>query len=294
MTETTMAYRPALVAPGHENMLRQAIVLAQAVGRGAAQGVIGAPKGAMALTAAARDGKRLYPIHQGIAVIGVSGMLVDKFPYIGWGFVTGYDALRCQFEQAFADPEVRAIALDIDSGGGMVAGCFDLVDWIAATKRPAGKPVAAILTESAYSAAYAIASAADRIAVPRTGGVGSIGVVMMHVDMSGLLEQWGVDVTLIQSGKHKTDGHPFAPLPADVQATFQAECDELRDLFAATVARNRADAGLTAKAAMKTEARIFTGPGQLAEAVRIGLADEVMPARQAFARLVREINAQAT
>jgi ClpP class serine protease len=46
---------------------------------------------------------------------------------------------------------------------------------------PGEKPIHAILTENAYSAAYAIASAADRISVPRTGGVGSVGVITMHL-----------------------------------------------------------------------------------------------------------------
>ncbi|NIH11594.1 MAG: hypothetical protein G5702_04515 [Serratia symbiotica] len=60
----------------------------------------------------------------------------------------------------------------MDSPGGEVAGCFDLVDEIYHTR--GSKPIHSILTKNAYSAAYAIASAADRIHVPRTGGVGSL------------------------------------------------------------------------------------------------------------------------
>jgi hypothetical protein len=75
-------------------------------------------------------------------------------PYSG---MTGYDGIRQNFLTALEDPAVRAIVLDIDSPGGEVAGCFDLVDTIYAARGE--KPIWAILDESAYSAAYAIASA---------------------------------------------------------------------------------------------------------------------------------------
>ncbi|WP_196302053.1 S49 family peptidase, partial [Ralstonia solanacearum] len=44
------------------------------------------------------------------------------------------------------------------------------------------KPVWAVANDMAFSAAYALASAASRLFVSRTGGVGSIGVIAMHVD----------------------------------------------------------------------------------------------------------------
>jgi capsid assembly protease len=45
--------------------------------------------------------------------------------------------------------------------------------------------------EAVLSAAYAIASAADRLTVTQTAEVGSIGVVAMRVDESGADEQAG-------------------------------------------------------------------------------------------------------
>nr|EIW5042828.1 S49 family peptidase [Klebsiella pneumoniae] len=103
----------------------------------------------------------------GIAVIPISGTLVQKLgslrPYSG---MTGYDGIRQAFLTAMEDQDVSGICLDIDSPGGEVAGCFDLVDIIYSSRGK--KPIHAILTESAYSAAYAIASAADHISVPRT------------------------------------------------------------------------------------------------------------------------------
>ena len=152
-----------------------------------------------------------YDLVGPVAVIQVEGTLVQKLgtlrPYSG---MTGYDGIRQNFLEALSDPAVEAIVLDIDSPGGEVAGCFDLVDTIYAARGE--KPIWSVLSESAYSAGYAIASAADRIVVPRTGGTGSIGVISMHVDWSQALTEAGVKVTFITYGERKADGHPEIPL----------------------------------------------------------------------------------
>lgn len=112
-----------------------------------------------AFTRQARDTG--YDVVEGVAVIPIQGTLVQKLgtlrPYSG---MTGYDGIRACFLQALNDSEVKAICLDIDSPGGEVAGCFDLVDVIYASR--GSKPIWAILSESAYSAAYALASAAEK------------------------------------------------------------------------------------------------------------------------------------
>ena len=150
-------------------------------------------------------------------MIQVEGTLVQKLgtlrPYSG---MTGYDGIRQNFLEALSDPAVEAIVLDIDSPGGEVAGCFDLVDTIYAARGE--KPIWSVLSESAYSAGYAIASAADRIVVPRTGGTGSIGVISMHVDWSQALTEAGVKVTFITYGERKADGHPEIPLSGSAYA----------------------------------------------------------------------------
>lgn len=147
-------------------------------------------------TKTGRDRDAGYDVLEGVAVIAVHGTLVQKLgslrPYSG---MTGYDGIRQTFLTAMCDPDVKAICLDIDSPGGEVAGCFDLVDLIYASRGK--KPIHAILTENAYSAAYAIASAADRILVPRTGGVGSVGVIVIHCDWSQRIKEEGLQVTII-------------------------------------------------------------------------------------------------
>jgi ClpP class serine protease len=90
----------------------------------------------------------------GVAVIQVHGTLVQRCgslrPYSG---MTGYDGLRQNFLTALVDPAAKAIVFDVDSPGGEVAGCFDLVDQIYQARGV--KPIGAILSEHAFSAAYA-------------------------------------------------------------------------------------------------------------------------------------------
>lgn len=223
-----------------------------------------------------------YDLVEGVAVIPVHGTLVQKLgtlrPYSG---MTGYDGIRQNFLSALVDPKADAILLDIDSPGGEVAGCFDLVDTIYRARGE--KPIWAVLNESAYSAAYAIASAADRITVPRTGGVGSIGVISMHVDWSAALTDAGIKVTFITYGERKADGHPEIPLSKEALARFQTDINTMGELFVNTVARNR---NIAAKKVRDTEAATYLG----ATGVEQGLADAVMAPDAAFMALLAALD----
>lgn len=224
---------------------------------------------------------RGYDLVSGVAVISVCGTMVQRTgtlrPYSG---MVGCDGVRLVFLAALADPAVDAIVLDIDSPGGEVAGAFDLADTIYAAR--GDKPIWAILNECAYSAAYAIASAADYITVPRTGGTGSVGVIMLHCDMSKALDKAGFAVTLITYGDRKADGADVAPLSKEAFARFQTDIDSVGEIFVNTVARNR---GMKAAAVRNTQAITFLG----ANGVEIGFADAVMAPDEAFRALLHKL-----
>ena len=221
-----------------------------------------------------------YTVVAGVAIIPVRGVLVQRLGFLGCSWITGYDGLRYAVMSALADTNVDALVLDIDSPGGEVAGCFDFVDTLYAARGI--KPIWAILNEAAYSAAYAIASACDRITVPRTGGVGSVGVICMHMDVSKALDKAGVQVTLITYGKHKADGSSYKPLEDGALSRFQADVDDMGELFVATVARNR---GLDAKTVRDGDAGVYLGM----KGVTAGLADEVLSPDAAFRKLLAEL-----
>ncbi|WP_392563211.1 S49 family peptidase (plasmid) [Orbus sturtevantii] len=229
-----------------------------------------------------RSSKKPYEVIKGVAIIPIYGTLVQKLgtlePYSG---MTGYDGIRINFLNAMHDSDVKAICLDIDSPGGEVAGCFDLVDCIYSYKGT--KPVWSILSENAFSAAYAIASAADKITVPRSGGVGSIGVITLHCDYSERINKDGLNVTIINFGDRKADGNPYEKLGEQAKKNIQSDIDELGQLFVGTVARNR---NLNCDVVISTQAGCYMGH----HGVSIGLADAVLSPNEAFQKLLQEIN----
>lgn len=225
--------------------------------------------------------ERAYEVVEGVAVIPIEGTLVQKLgtmrPYSG---MTGYDGIRANLSMALHDDAVRAVVLDIESPGGEVAGCFDLVDDIYGAR--GDKPMWSILTEHAYSAAYAIASATDRIIVPRTGGSGSVGVICAHVDFSRALDAAGITVELITYGDRKADGNEYSPLAKEARARFQADVDAMGNLFVETVARNR---NLSSAKVRSTQAGTFMG----ASGLEVGFADAVLSPHEAFRSLLAEL-----
>jgi signal peptide peptidase SppA len=208
----------------------------------------------------------LLPI-PGIAVIPVYGTLVKRS--LGLEVASGltsYQSIADQLDAALMDPAIAGILLDIDSAGGEASGAFDLADKIYAARQ--AKPICAIANDSAFSAAYALASAASKVVITRTGGIGSIGVIAMHIDQSAKDVKEGLTYTPVYSGEHKNDLSPHGPLTDAAKATLQTEVNRLYHLFVGTVARNRS---LSADAITTTEAGLFFGQ----DAVGIGLADAV-------------------
>jgi len=215
-----------------------------------------------------------YDLAQGgIAVIPIAGTLIANHSGMN-GWVTGYDAIEAQLALAVADPSVSGIALVVDSHGGQVSGCFECADAIAAAN--AIKPVWSLAKHNALSAGYALAASAGRLYGTATAQVGSVGVVLMHLDLSRALESFGLTVNLIYSGARKVDGNPFAPLPDDVRERLQAGVDTTRQEFAARMAQAR---GLGVDAVLATEAGIFG----MADAARLGLADGQRSVNEFFA-----------
>lgn len=203
----------------------------------------------------------------GIAVLPIYGTLVRRTVGLeAASGLTSYQDIAAQIDTAIADPAVAAIVLDIDSPGGESGGVFDLADRVRAAARI--KPVWALANDMAYSAAYAIGSAASRFFVTRTGGVGSIGVIAMHADQSVRDAQDGVRYTTVFAGARKNDLNPHEPISDEAHAFLKSEVDRIYGLFVDTVASHRS---LSSEAVRATEAGVFFGN----DAVAAGLADAV-------------------
>jgi signal peptide peptidase SppA len=205
----------------------------------------------------------------GIAVIPVVGTLVRRSMGIeAASGLMSYGEIEARLDAALADPQVAGILLDMDSPGGEASGVFELAERIRAASTI--KPIWAHANDAAYSAAYAIAAACQRLTLSQTAGVGSIGVIALHVDQSVKDAKDGLHYTAVFAGSHKNDFSPHEPLSPQATTALQAEVDRLYDIFVHQVAQMR---GLDPDAVRATEAGLFYGD----QAVAAGLADAVMP-----------------
>ncbi len=218
--------------------------------------------------------ERGYRVNEGVAVISAMGGLVHRTRLeADSSLLIGYNDLAADMEDALAQPEVHAIALVLDSPGGEVSGAFELADRIYAAR--GRKPIVAVADGMAASAAYLAASAADEVVLTTTSYVGSIGVVMRHVDYSRALANEGINVSHIFAGEHKVDGNPYQPLPASVREHLQADIEGLYQMFVQAVAKHR---GMEEQAVRDTRAAVYRGVAGVAArlADRIGTADTVI------------------
>ena len=221
------------------------------------------------------DGQQVgvIPVH---GVLATRGMALDE----ACNPILSYEVLRNQIQAALDDPEINTIVLDIYSGGGMAVGCYELAEFIYENRDT--KPIIAIVNYYAYSAAYFIAAACSEIYVPTTGGVGSIGVRLEHVEFSKMAENQGITFTTFVRGARKADLSDTAPLSQEAIQSVDRKMDANYELFVSSVAKYR---NLSVDAVKDTQADCFTGK----EALELGLADHLMNPQEAINKVASTI-----
>lgn len=181
------------------------------------------------------DRRKPYVVSDRVAIINISGYLCNEAM---WWDETEYGQIQKEVRMAVADADVDGILLRINSPGGETENAFET----AAVLAEAGKKkrIWSVADTIAYSGGYLMACNAARIYVPPiTGGVGSIGVYMMHVDYSQMLAKAGVKVTFLTAGEGKAEGNPYQPLSEEAEASFLSEVQRLYGEFVGAVSRGR-------------------------------------------------------
>ena len=179
-----------------------------------------------------------YQVIDGVAIIPIQGVLTKAESWVSaLSGCSSYAQIGGYLQDAVNDAGVRAILLQVDSPGGETTGCLELSDYIYSLRGL--KPIFAVADDFAFSAAYALTSAADKIFVTRMGAVGSVGVVVLHTEDSKFNGEQGFKYTYIFKGDKKVDGNPHEPLSERAEKDIQSEIDRQYDQFVATVARNR-------------------------------------------------------
>jgi signal peptide peptidase SppA len=223
---------------------------------------------------------------QGVGVITVSGVLINRGAFIGsYSGETSYEGIKHQLARAAADSRVKSLILDLDTPGGEANGGFETAQ--AVRDVAARKPVIAIANGMAASAGYALASGASRIIAAPSAISGSIGVALVHLDFSRQLDQEGVTPTLIFEGARKMDGNPLQPLNEDARETLRGEVHRYYELFIDTVTAGRGRR-TPSSAARETEGRVFVGR----EAIDARLIDDVGTFEEVLGELTRQAERQ--
>lgn len=226
------------------------------------------------------DMERGFKVVDGVAVVSAMGALVHRTRMEADStMLIGYNDLAATVEVAMDNTDVHAVLQVYDSPGGEVAGAFEYGQRLLGMRGK--KPLIAIADSMAASAAYLAASAADEVVLTATGYVGSVGVVMRHVDFSKALENDGIQVTHIFAGAHKVDGNPYEPLPTDVRASFQ---DDIESLYAMLVQAVSTHTGLSTEAVRATQARTYRGQA----AIDVGLARRISTTDALIAELASQ------
>jgi capsid assembly protease len=166
--------------------------------------------------------ERAYPVMRGVAAISVKGILTANSEMLAkWYGWTTYHGLAALAADLMAADDVTAIAMEVDSPGGMVVGIEAAAEALRALNGV--KPVHALVSPMAASAAYWLASQAREIAVTPGGIVGSIGVGVEASSYTGPSMLFGEQYYSL------TSTHARAKWPDPATDTGRAEYTRLLD-----------------------------------------------------------------
>lgn len=171
------------------------------------------------------------------AIVMAHGVALYNFDFFPYCFSTL--TLARVLHQLGNDATVENIVIDFDTPGGQVTGTQEAADavWTARKK----KPVVGLVNALCASAGYWIASQCSSIIGVPSSETGSIGVFIVHSDLSGMLADAGIKPTFIVSSgsPKKVEANPYEPLTADARSFLQSEVDKTFRDFAGAVARGR-------------------------------------------------------
>ncbi len=181
------------------------------------------------------------------------------------GTTSSPEGLKAQLDRAEKDPNIMAVVLRVDSGGGTSTAGEEMSIYV----RDFSKPVVVSSASLNASAAYEVSSQADYIFVDETTAIGSIGTIMQMTDLSGLMDMLGIKMETIVSSPSKDASFGYRPLTDEEREHYQAMVDQINQTFIDKVAAGR---GMSVEdATLLANGMTYTG----IDAVQNGLADEI-------------------
>ena len=202
-----------------------------------------------------------------IAVISLSGTITAGSSSLFSGSTITPDLVRDYLTRAEEDKEVKAVVLHIDSPGGEVAPCQEILWEIEKVKET--KFIVVSMGVTAASGGYYISTQADKIVALPTTMTGSIGVISAIPNIEGFLEKLGIQIEIFKGGKYKDMYQGLRELTPEEEEIMQGMIDEYYEQFIDVVAEGR---GLSREEVRDlATGQIYTGT----EAKELGLVDEL-------------------
>lgn len=212
------------------------------------------------------------PSKNKILVLNLTGVIG---PSLSPGFLKREESLLShiyyRLEKASEDPRVKGVILRLDTPGGEVTATDILYTEILNFKKETNRPVVALMMGVAASGGYYVASACDSIIAHPSSITGSIGVISMFPDFHQLMDQLGIQVNVIKSGKMKDAGSSFKKLSPKEKEIFQGIVNDLYQKFLDAVYRNRKEFLSREKLKELADGRVYTA----SQALKLKLIDEL-------------------
>lgn len=207
------------------------------------------------------------PAEDRIAVISLSGAITSQGSSLLAGATITPDLVRGYLSKAEADPAVKAIVIRVDSPGGTVTACQEILMEIEGFKEE--KPVVVVVQNMAASGGYYISTGADRIVASPVALTGSIGVISRVINVEELYEKLGIRVQTFKGGRYKDMYSGLRELTEEEEEIVQGMVDDYYEHFIGVVASGR---GLSTEEARElATGQLYTGT----EAERLGLVDKL-------------------
>lgn len=171
----------------------------------------------------------------GVGIVSIRGPLVNNDSlYNRYRGITSYADVRRAMIYAATQDGVKAILLDVDSGGGSVSGVDDAGTLIATIDKNL-KPVYAFTGGQMASAAYWLGVSARGVYMSQSATIGSIGVIATHQEYSKAMKDAGIGVTVMRAGEFKALANSLEPLTDTAKAKVQEQLNAAYAVFAGHV-----------------------------------------------------------
>ncbi len=144
-----------------------------------------------------------------------------------------------QLKKAEKDEKIKSLLIKVDSPGGTVTAGDMLYHEIMAYKKKTGVKIVVSMMGTAASGGYYVSLPADSIMAHPTTITGSVGVIIMQPDVSGLMDKIGVDMRVNKSGANKDMGSPFRAATPEEEELLKGVTDDLAQRFLSLVQKHR-------------------------------------------------------